>query len=349
MAHLSLSSWKRPRTGLLILCLSLTLALAACGSSTTGSDQTGGSATATSGNGSTPTITTTSGGGSPTATPSGSGTPDAVAPPFFFTVRATASNSASDYTVIDNVVSNNDPNLALFVTANWNPNGSGGVYDNHALGVYYIAGSTNKWAIYHEDLSAYTPNASYNVWVRETTQPGTFIWRANASNSAGDYTVIDNAATNGSPDAIILVTHNWNPGGVGNIYENHALGVYYIGSPTNKWAIYHQDTTAYTPNASYNVYATATNGSTKFVQHACAASCSGDFVTIGSSASNGKPGAIVFTTANWNPGGSGGVYDNHNLGVFYATGYHQWAIYHQDTATYIANSSFNVMIPQPGE
>ena len=139
MAHQSLSSWKRPRTGLLILCVSFALALAACGSSTAGSDQTGGTATATSGgSGSTPTATTTGSGGSPTATPSGSGTPDAVAPPFFFTVRATASNSTSDYTVIDNVVSNNDPNLALFVTANWNPNGSGGVYDNHSLGVFYI-------------------------------------------------------------------------------------------------------------------------------------------------------------------------------------------------------------------
>lgn len=210
------------------------------------------------GGGTSPTATTSTG-GSPTATPSGSGTPDAGAPPFFFTVRATASNSVGDYTIIDNVVSNGDPNLALFVTANWNPNGSGGVYDDHALGVYYI------------------------------------------------------------------------------------------GSPTNKWAIYHQDTTPYTPNASYNVYATNADGTSRFVQHACAAACVGDFITVNSSASNGKPGAIVFTTANWNPGGLGGVYDNHHLGVFYANNYHQWAIYHQDKAAYIANSSFNVVIPQPGE
>src|SRR6185312_16208519 len=122
-----MSSWKRPRTGLLILCLSFALTLAACGSSTAGSDQTGGTATATSGgSGSTPAATTT-GGGSPTATPSGSGTPDAVAPPFFFTVRATASNSAGDYTLIDNVVTNGDPGLVLFVTANYNPNGVGAV------------------------------------------------------------------------------------------------------------------------------------------------------------------------------------------------------------------------------
>src|SRR6185312_2501927 len=86
MTHFFLSSWKRPRTGLLILCLALMLALAACGSTTTpgSGDLTGGAnPTATSGSGSSPTATTSTG-GSPTATPAGSGTPDASAPPFFF-------------------------------------------------------------------------------------------------------------------------------------------------------------------------------------------------------------------------------------------------------------------------
>lgn len=359
MTRASLSSWKRPRAGLLVLCVSCTLALttllAGCGASTGGSDQTGGkntgTATATSsgssGGNASPTATTHTGGGSsPTATPTSGGS---FAPPFFFTVKATASNSSGDYTIIDNVVSNGDPNLALFATANWNPGGSGGVYDNHALGVYYIGAPTNKWAIYHDDKTPYILNASYNVWVRETTQPGTFIWKATASNSSGDYTILDNAATNGNPDAIILLTHNWNPGGGSGIYDSHALGVFYIKSPTNKWAIYHQDLTAIPSNASYNVYATTADGTTRFVQHACAATCAYDYITINSPASNSKPDAIVFTTANWNPGGIGGVYDNHHLGVFYASSAHQWAVFHQDKAAYIANTSFNVMIPQTGE
>jgi len=145
------------------------------------------------------------------------------------------------------------------------------------------------------------------------------------------------------------VTHNWNPGGVTGVYENHRLGVYYIGGTVNKWAIYHQDTTPYTLNANYNVYATVADGTTRFVAHACSAPCSYDYITFNSSASNAKPGAFVFVTANWNPGGTGGVYDDHNLGVFYSSGYLRWAVYHQDTAAYIANSSFNVVIPQPGE
>jgi hypothetical protein len=328
--------------------------LAACGVSTAsgGSDQAGGGVTPTSsgGNGGIqPTATGGTDGGagsSPTATPSG---PDAVAPPFFFTVTATAGNSAGDRTIIDNVVSNGFSNLALFITANWNPNNGSGVYDNHALGVYYIGAPTSKWAIYHEDKTPYILGASYNVWVRETTQPGTFIWRANAGNSAGDYTIIDNATTNGNPNAVMLVTHNWNPGGGSGIYDNHALGVYYIGSPTNKWAIFHQDFTPFTANTSYNVFAVASGSSTKFVQHTCASTCLGNWTAINNTASNGKANAIVFTTPNWNPPGSGGVYDSHTLGVFYASSYHMWAIFHQDHAGYIANAAYNVMIPQSGE
>lgn len=349
MTHIFQSSWKQSRAAFLILSLALMLlmlSLAACGSSTTpGSGDLTGGANPTATSGGSPTATTTTG-GSPTATPSGSGTPDASAPPFFFTVHATASNSLGDYTLIDNVVTNNDPNLVLFVTANYNPNGVGGVYDNHPLGVFYISGTTNKWAIYHDDKTTYTLNASYNVWARETSQPGTFIWRASAANSAGDYTIIDNPATNGNPNAVILVTHNWNPGGVAGVYENHRLGVFYIG---NKWAIYHQDTTPYTLNANYNVYATVADGATRFVAHTCSAPCTYDYTTFSSSASNNKPSAIVFVTANWNPGGSGGIYDDHNIGVFYSSGYLRWAVFHQDASAYIANSSFNVVIPQTGE
>ena len=56
------------------------------------------------------------------------------------------------------------------------------------------------------------------------------------------YTMIDNALTNDNPNAIVVVTPNYNPGGVGGTYDNHPIGVWYDGS---KWAIFNQDITAY--------------------------------------------------------------------------------------------------------
>lgn len=329
-----------------------TLVLAACGSSSTKSSTTTGStspsatstsgavsATATSSSGSGGGGSGGSGGGGGSATPTPTPTLTTIhVPPSFFTVTATGSNSAGDSTVIDNVLTNNSPGLLLFVTPNWNPGGSGGVYDNHPLGVYYISGQS-KWAIFHQDLAAYTPNASYNVYIGSpsTTE---FVAKAPSSSSSFDYFEINNTTANGNPNALVFVTPNWNPNGATGVYDNHAIGVYY--RPDGRWAIFHQDTTPYTPNAAYNVMVLTSDGTNHFVQHACSASCVGDWIGIGSSASNGRSNAVVIVTANWNPGGSGGVYDNHNVGVYY--GSNQWRIFHQDTTAYTPNSAYNVVI-----
>ena len=223
-------------------------------------------------------------------------------PPSYFTVTATSSNSTSDYTVVDNVLTNSSPGLLLFVTPNWNPGGSGGVYDNHPLGVFYIS-SQNKWAIFHQDLAAYTPNASYNVYVGS---PGAteFVTKAPSSSSSFDFFEIDNVTANSNPNALVFVTPNWNPNGATGIYDNHVIGVFY--RPDGHWAIFHQDETPYTLNAAYNVMILTSDGVNHFVQHACAADCGGDWIGIGSAASNGRSNAVVIVTANWNPGAAAG-------------------------------------------
>ena len=63
------------------------------------------------------------------------------------------------------------------------------------------------------------------------------------------------ALTNGNPNAIVVVTPNWNPGGVCPcVYNNHPIGVWYTGS---QWAIFNQDIAAMPVNASFNVYVDA--------------------------------------------------------------------------------------------
>lgn len=343
---------RHPRSLLAMLSVSLVvlcvLVLAACGGSTSTAQTGSTSSSTTTATTSGATATTGSGGSSATPTPTTThssaptATPNPIVihvPPSFFTVTATAANSAGDYTVIDNVLTNNSPGLLLFVTANWNPGGSGGVYDNHALGVYYITGQ-GKWAIFHQDKTAYMPNASYNVYAGSPSSTQSLA-TAPSSSSSFDFFEINNAAANGNPNALVFVTANWNPGGATGVYDNHALGVFY--RPDGHWAIFHQDTTPYTPNASYNVMVLTSDGTNHFVQHACAgADCGGDWIGIGSSASNGKSNAVVIVTANWNPGGSGGVYDTHDLGVWY--GSNEWRIFHQDQASYTPNSAYNVVI-----
>jgi hypothetical protein len=67
-----------------------------------------------------------------------------------------------DYTLITAPALYCQPTAILRVTLTWNANGSG-VYNNHPVGVCYIAGSAQRCAIFNQDHAAVTPGASLNV------------------------------------------------------------------------------------------------------------------------------------------------------------------------------------------
>ncbi|TMQ14101.1 MAG: hypothetical protein E6J91_16455 [Deltaproteobacteria bacterium] len=164
-----------------------------------------------------------------------------------------------------------------------------------------------------------------NLGIKPRTE---FVWTAVSSSLAGDYTVIDNPATNNNPNAVVQVTHSW-----AGIFDDHALGVWYTGS---RWAIFHQDITPIPVNAQYNVV--VNDG---FVHRVPSTSAS-YITTIDNPYANGNPDAILIVTPNWNPGGFGGVYNNHPIGVWYNGS--RWTIYNEDFATMPANAAFNVSV-----
>lgn len=68
-------------------------------------------------------------------------------------------------TVIDNPLTNGDPNAILIVTQRYNEGESPtGVYNPHAVGVWYAPG-LGKWTIFNEDVSAMPVGAKFNVLV----------------------------------------------------------------------------------------------------------------------------------------------------------------------------------------
>ena len=82
------------------------------------------------------------------------------------------------------------------------------------------------------------------------TSTPVFIHRATAANINANTTTIDHPLCNNDPNAILIVTPNWNPGGVAT-YNNHQIGVYYTG--TLRWAIFNQDLAAMPVGAAFNV------------------------------------------------------------------------------------------------
>lgn len=79
-----------------------------------------------------------------------------------------------------------------------------------------------------------------------------FVQQATPENVSANSTYIDNPLTNANPDAVLIITQNWNPGGGGGRYNDHPVGVWY-DSGREKWAIFNQDRAEMPDDAAFNV------------------------------------------------------------------------------------------------
>lgn len=173
---------------------------------------------------------------------------------------------------------------------------------------------------------------------------GVFIHRTTTANRSGNVTYIDHPLTNYNPNAIVFITPNWNPGGTGGVYNDHAIGVYY-SLVQDKWAIFSQDKAAMPISATFNVLVPISD-TTVFVHQATVENTIAHFTTIDHPLANDNPHALVFITQNWNPGGSvSGTYNDRAIGVAYEETARRWVIVNQDRAAAMPEgAAFNVMI-----
>jgi hypothetical protein len=257
---------------------------------------------------------------------------------FVHTTTAANGGGVAPYTIMDNALTNNHSNTLIFATPNLNPGGVSGANNNHNISAYY---NGNQWAVLNQDGATVTVGAAFNVLV---PNPDTrvFVQKATAANILSHSTIIDYPLTNGNSNAIILVTPNFKPGGVGGAYDDHPIGVFYDGS---NWRIFNQDGAAMPVDAAFNVFV-PTAGAGVFVHTATAGNIiNPDSTEIDNTLTNGHPNAIVIVTPNWNPGGVGGTNDNHPIGVYYDG--ITWAVFNQDGGAMPIGAAFNVYVFSP--
>ena len=169
---------------------------------------------------------------------------------------------------------------------------------------------------------------------------------ATSANTTANWTALDNKATNNNPNAFVVVMPNRSGG---TAIDNHPVGVWY-DAMAGKWAVFNQDKSAMPVGAAFNVYAlssTLPSGSQAgaILAVANSANSKGNWTYIDSSITNGNPNAFVNATLNWNPGGKGGVYDAHPLGVWYDATAKKWAIFNEGSMDPIPNgASFNLLL-----
>jgi hypothetical protein len=209
-----------------------------------------------------------------------------------------------------------------------------GPYNNHNVGVWYDG---SRWSIFNEDITAIPAGAAFNVQV----EGGMFTQTAYSANSAGDFMFFEHPS-NAAASARFWSTHNYNPLSVTAQYNNHPLGVWFgLGT----WTVFNQDIASPT-GASFNFLAgTATDRSradAAYIHTATASNSAGDFTILSNSSLDGNANASIIVTPNFNPNGTGNIYNNHPIGVWYTGS--NWAIFNEDLTAIPAGAAFNVLI-----
>lgn len=248
---------------------------------------------------------------------------------------------------IDNDSTNGEGNALLFVTPNYSAGGvCGCVADTIPVGVIYNLFGGALWAVYNLDEStAIAAGSTYNVLVVQKSSAKVFVQTATTANTSGDSTFINSSLSNANPEAKLLVTGNYDPDGTNGFNSDHAVGVWY-DTKKKEWAVFNEDSSAMAVGAHFNVMigAKASNGGKEITVQATSGNSAGSEVLVNSPQTTGNPNAAVFETPNWNPGGSGGTYDDAAPGVeYFQSPTDEWAVFQEDGSDMPLDASFNVL------
>jgi len=176
--------------------------------------------------------------------------PEVRATEAVFVQRATPQNILLNSTYLDHPSTNGDPNAFILVKR---LSELGGDAENsaHEIGVWYDARRRGgRWAIFNQHAAPMAVGATFEVVVMGG--PNTIVHRAAPQNTVGNSTYVDDPLTNGNPDAVLAATQNWNPGGLGNTYNDHPVGVRY-DADEKTWVIFNRDRELMPVGAAFNV------------------------------------------------------------------------------------------------
>jgi hypothetical protein len=243
------------------------------------------------------------------ASPVGAKAADKVTVTSHFVWVPTEVSISGDTTFINNGATNGHRKDLLFVTPNLSPGGLDPcpclLLPISPVGVWY---NGSRWGVFNENSSGMNGLMSYNVLVVPKSGNGVFITKSKASNTTGDYVLINSAATNGKPKAIIQVTQNYSPDAVVN---DHLVGVRYLPA-RHKWAIFNEDHAAMPHGAAFNVLVgtAATNGGRSTTITTTRHNRPGNVVFLSNPRTTGNPNNVTFVTQDYNPGGTGHTGDS---------------------------------------
>jgi hypothetical protein len=193
------------------------------------------------------------------------------------------------------------------------------------------------------DASA-TDESAFDLIAPKSTE-AVFVQHARPRNILLNSTYLDHPSINGNTNAFILVQRASEPGGDS---ENnaHQIGVWYDAGSGGRWAIFNQHRASMAVGATFEVV--VMEGPNTIVHRATPQNTVGNSTYVDDSLTNGNPHAILMVTQNWNPGGKGGTYNDHPVGVRYDPDEKRWVIFNRDREQMPSGAAFNVAVLEDG-
>jgi hypothetical protein len=240
------------------------------------------------------------------------------------------SAAPGNVSIIDHQMLNDFPQALPQQTANWNPDGVGGIYNIHPVSLFYSAA---RWRLREEDLLPFSASAAFNILA-----PGAGTGRHEHLNTAGntnaDLTTLNHPDLNGHADYIVLATRNPGTGTVSDV--DSPLGVNFAGGA---WRVERLDGLPMPANGGFNIYFQEPS-SNAFRHRASAGNIFGNTTDIDHPLLNGNRCARFHVTMN-----NAGPPNLHHIGVFYVGApYNRWSIFNQDGVTMTVSADFHVVV-----
>lgn len=171
-------------------------------------------------------------------------------------------------------------------------------------------------------------------------QDAMFVHTATAGNTSGNVSYITHPDLDNNPGAKIVVSHNWNPGGVGGVYNDKSTGVWY-NSGLGQWSVFNEDISAMVMGSSYNVYILQNIHAITHIATLANQGSSDSYSIVNHPLLNGNPAASAVLTNYWNPNA---VYNDNNYGFWYDDSNMRWVLYREDLGTLPLDSAYFISV-----
>lgn len=173
-----------------------------------------------------------------------------------------------------------------------------------------------------------------------TAQDKIYVHTATTANSSLNGTYIDHPDLNGNPNAPIVYTHVYNPGGTAGVYNDNATGLWYDGA---QWLIYNEDfSVPIVEGSSYNIFIASDSVVSIHVSNSGNQGSFGAYTTvIDDSFFNGNdPGPYSVFSTYFNPSD---VYNDHNYGYYYDVALDKRGIYNEAATSIPEDAAFRIL------